>query len=147
MNADMSSSLWQARGTMSVLTGGFSVHEITNDAANWLTDEGAREGLLTIFLRHTSASLLIMENADPDVMADIMDALKRLAPENEELYRHRTEGPDDMPAHIRASLTQTHISVPVTDGRMELGTWQGIWLLEHRARAQTRELVLHYVGG
>ncbi|MBG51706.1 MAG: secondary thiamine-phosphate synthase enzyme [Rhodobiaceae bacterium] len=142
----MTSGLWQARGKISLTSGGFSVHEVTHKVAGWLNDEGAREGLLTVFIRHTSASLLIMENADPDVLADLMDALKRLAPEDDDLYRHRTEGADDMPAHIRTALTQTHLSIPVTEGRMDLGTWQGIWLLEHCAQAQSRELVLHYVG-
>jgi len=109
-------------------------------------EEGAQEGLLTVLVRHTSASLVIMENADPDVMADLMDSLANLAPEDPSRYRHGTEGPDDMPAHIRTALTQTHLSVPVTDGRMDLGMWQGIWLLEHRAQAQRRTLSLHYVG-
>lgn len=142
----MTSGLWQARGKITLTSGGFSVHEVTQKVATWLSDEGAREGLLTLFVRHTSASLIIMENADPDVMADLMDSLARLAPAEDGLYRHSTEGPDDMPAHIRTALTQTHISVPVSAGRIELGTWQGIWLLEHRARAQSREIVLHYVG-
>ncbi|MEQ9146555.1 MAG: secondary thiamine-phosphate synthase enzyme YjbQ [Parvibaculaceae bacterium] len=142
----MSTGLWQARGDLPVATGGFSVHEVTEKVAGWLQDEGAREGLLTVFLQHTSASLLIMENADPDVMADLMDALARIAPEDDALYRHITEGADDMPAHIRTALTQTHLSIPVTQGRLDLGTWQGIWLLEHRARAQSRRLTLHYVG-
>lgn len=142
----MTSSLWQARGKITLISGGFSVHEVTQKVATWLSDEGAREGLLTLFVRHTSASLIIMENADPDVMADLMDSLARLAPEEDGLYRHSTEGSDDMPAHIRTALTQTHISIPVSAGRMDLGTWQGIWLLEHRARAQSREIVLHYVG-
>jgi secondary thiamine-phosphate synthase enzyme len=137
--------LWQARGSMDVSTGGYSVHEVTDRVAEWLADQGARDGLLTVFLRHTSASLIIMENADPDVMADLMDALRGLAPERDD-YRHSTEGADDMPAHIRTALTQTHLSVPVSDGRLDLGMWQGIWVLEHRRQRQVRQLVLHYVG-
>lgn len=142
----MSGGLWQAQGSLDVPTGGYSVHEVTPQVEAWLSDEGGRDGLLTVFVRHTSASLLIMENADPDVMADVLDALARIAPEDESLYRHSLEGPDDMPAHIRTALTQTHLSVPVTNGRLELGTWQGIWLLEHRRQRQVRQLVLHFVG-
>ena len=142
----MGTSLWQARGHIETTTGGFSVHDMTGKIAAWLVEEGAQEGLLTVLVRHTSASLVIMENADPDVMADLMDSLANLAPEDPSRYRHGTEGPDDMPAHIRTALTQTHLSVPVTDGRMDLGMWQGIWLLEHRAQAQRRTLSLHYVG-
>ena len=141
----MGEALWQARGAVQVTTGGKSVHEVTSEVSAWLSEQGAREGLLSLFCRHTSASLIIMENADPDVLADLVDALRRLAPE-EVRYRHGLEGPDDMPAHIKTALTQTHLSIPVTDGRLDMGTWQGIWLLEHRARAHARELTLHYVG-
>jgi secondary thiamine-phosphate synthase enzyme len=142
----MGTSLWQARGRIETTTGGFSVHDMTGKVAAWLVEEGAREGLLTVLVQHTSASLVIMENADPDVMADLMDSLVRLAPQDPDLYRHGTEGPDDMPAHIRTALTQTHLSLPVTDGRMDLGVWQGIWLLEHRKTPARRTLALHYVG-
>lgn len=103
-------------------------------------------GLLTVFIRHTSASLLIQENADPDVQTDLETFLERLAPEDPARYRHTTEGPDDMPAHIRAALTQTHLSIPVTDSRMLLGAWQGIYLFEHRRAPQMREVVLHLAG-
>ncbi len=103
-------------------------------------------GLLTVFIRHTSASLLIQENADPDVQTDLETFLERLAPEDPARYRHTTEGPDDMPAHIRAALTQTHLSIPVADSRMLLGTWQGIYLFEHRRAPQMREVVLHLAG-
>jgi secondary thiamine-phosphate synthase enzyme len=142
----MRTSLWQARGQIEITTGGFSVHDVTGKVAAWLVEEGAREGLLTGLVQHTSASLVIMENADPDVMADLMDSLAYLAPEDPTRYRHGTEGPDDMPAHIRTALTQTHLSIPITDGRMDLGMWQGIWLLEHRKNPQRRTLTLHYVG-
>ena len=141
----MSGDLWQARESLDVATGGFSVHEVTPRILEWVADQGAKNGLLTVFIRHTSASLIIMENADPDVMADLMDSLARLAPEEAD-YRHSTEGPDDMPAHIRTALTQTHLSVPITDGRLDLGLWQGIWLMEHRRQRQVRQLVLHYMG-
>ncbi len=103
-------------------------------------------GLLTVFIRHTSASLLIQENADADVHTDLETFLERLAPEDPARYRHATEGPDDMPAHIRAALTQTHLSIPVADGHMLLGTWQGIYLFEHRRSPQTRDVVLHLAG-
>jgi secondary thiamine-phosphate synthase enzyme len=103
--------------------------------------------LVTLFIRHTSASLMIQENADPDVLLDLQAFLARLAPWGDKLYRHTTEGPDDMPAHVRAALTQTSLSVPVIGGCMVLGTWQGIYLWEHRARGQTREVILQYLGG
>ena len=103
-------------------------------------------GLLTVFVQHTSASLAIQENADPDVVRDLADFFERLAPENDARYRHRDEGPDDMPAHIRSALTQTSLTIPVVDGRMALGTWQGIYLFEHRAAAHRRSVVLHVLG-
>lgn len=103
-------------------------------------------GLLTVFIRHTSASLVIQENADPDVQTDLENFFEGLAPEDPARYRHSTEGPDDMPAHIRSALTQTHLSIPVADSRLLLGTWQGIYLFEHRSIPQTREVVLHLAG-
>jgi secondary thiamine-phosphate synthase enzyme len=103
-------------------------------------------GLLTIFIRHTSASLLIQENADPDVLRDLEAFFDRLVPDDLSLYRHVAEGADDMPAHIRAALTQTQISIPLTAGRLALGTWQAIYLFEHRTRTHRRELLLHLVG-
>jgi secondary thiamine-phosphate synthase enzyme len=106
---------------------------------------GARDGLLTLFIRHTSASLLIQENADPDVHTDLLDAFERLAP-REGAYVHDTEGPDDMPAHIKSALTSTSLSIPVKDGSLLLGTWQGIYVAEHRDRPHRREVVLHYIG-
>ena len=120
--------------------------EITGEIAAWLAGQAVREGLLTVFLRHTSASLIIQENADADVLRDLEAFLDKLVPEDPARYRHRAEGPDDMPAHIKGALTQSHLSLPVTGGRMQLGTWQGIYLWEHRRTPRRRELVLHLVG-
>ncbi len=120
--------------------------EITDEIAAWLAGQPVREGLLTLFLRHTSASLLIQENADSDVQRDLEAFFGNLVPEDLGLYRHRSEGPDDMPAHIKAALTQTQLSLPVSGGRMRLGTWQGIFLFEHRRVPRSRELVLHLIG-
>jgi len=111
----------------------------------WLADNRADDGLLTVFLRHTSASLTIQENADPAVLADLADALARLAPESRS-YRHDSEGPDDMPSHIKSMLTATSLSLPVLAGRMVLGTWQAVYLIEHRLAPHRREVLLHYVG-
>jgi len=122
------------------------LHEITGEVAHWLAQQTVQTGLLTLFIRHTSASLIIQENADPDVQTDLEAFLKRLVPEDESLYRHSAEGPDDMPAHIRGALTQTQLSIPVARGRMLLGRWQGIYLFEHRRRPQPREIVLHLAG-
>ncbi len=120
--------------------------EITGGIAAWLARQAVRDGLLTLFLRHTSASLTIQENADPDVQRDLEAFLAKLVPEDPALYRHRTEGPDDMPAHIKAALTQSHLSLPVEGGRLLLGTWQGIYLFEHRSRPRDREIALHLLG-
>jgi len=120
--------------------------EVTGEIVTWLAVQPLREGLLTLFLRHTSASLVIQENADADVQRDLEAFLDKLVPEDPALYRHRSEGPDDMPAHIKAALTQTHLSLPVSQGRMLLGTWQGIYLWEHRRKPRPRELVLHLAG-
>jgi secondary thiamine-phosphate synthase enzyme len=107
---------------------------------------GVQDGLLTIFVQHTSASLVIQENADPDVVLDLADYFERLAPEDDPRYHHTTEGSDDMPAHIRAALTQTSLSIPVVAGRMTLGTWQGIYLFEHRSAPYRRSVVLQLLG-
>ena len=120
--------------------------EITDQVSAWLARQAVAEGLLTLFLRHTSASLLIQENADPDVLADLAAFFATLVPEDQSRYRHAAEGPDDMPAHIKGALTQSQLSIPLADGRMLLGTWQGIYLFEHRRRPRPRELVLHLVG-
>lgn len=119
--------------------------DISREIAGVLVSEGAGDGLLTVFIRHTSASLTIQENADPDVRTDLLSAFDRLAPEDAP-YVHTIEGPDDMPAHIKTALTDTSLSVPVEGGRMVLGTWQGLYLFEHRARPHRREIVLHFLG-
>jgi secondary thiamine-phosphate synthase enzyme len=129
-----------------VSTEGKGLYDITAPIERWLEKCSVSTGLLTVFVQHTSASLAVQENADPDVIRDLDDFMRRLVPENDERYRHTIEGPDDMPAHIRAALTLTSLSVPVAGGRMTLGTWQGIYLFEHRARAHRRSTVLHLLG-
>src|SRR5579871_2064754 len=136
----------QAAHTLVVRTRKQGLVEITGDVADWTARQGMATGLLTLFCRHTSASLLIQENAAPEVRADLEAFLARLVPEYPQLYAHDDEGPDDMPAHIRAALTQTALSVPLVDGRLALGTWQGIFLFEHRHRPHDREVVLHLAG-
>ncbi|HEY9057026.1 MAG TPA: secondary thiamine-phosphate synthase enzyme YjbQ [Aurantimonas sp.] len=131
--------------TLRISTPGRSMVEISRQIAERLTAAGVRDGLVTVFIRHTSASLTIQENADPDVKHDLIGALDRLAPEDAP-YTHTIEGPDDMPAHIKSALTATSLAVPVSAGRMMLGTWQGIYVVEHRARPHSREIVLHYAG-
>ena len=133
----------QAGDTLSVQTPGRALVEITAPIARWVEAQAAGAGLLTVFCRHTSASLLIQENADPDVRADLLAFFARIAPEDPALYRHDDEGPDDMPSHIRTALTQVQLSIPVVAGRLALGTWQGLYLFEHRARPHRREVVLH----
>ncbi|KQQ91047.1 secondary thiamine-phosphate synthase enzyme [Aureimonas sp. Leaf324] len=130
---------------LSLQTKGQGLTDITREIAAALASHGAGDGLLTVFIRHTSASLTIQENADPDVQADLLTAFDRLAPETAP-YIHTIEGPDDMPAHIKTALTDTSLSVPVERGRMALGTWQGIYLFEHRSRPHRREVVLHFIG-
>ncbi|MCB4822088.1 secondary thiamine-phosphate synthase enzyme YjbQ [Roseicella aerolata] len=121
--------------------------DITGQVTGWCRDQGIATGLLTIWCRHTSASLLVQENASPDVRTDLEAFLARLVPDGGDgRYRHEEEGPDDMPAHIRAALTQTQLSIPVAEGRPVLGTWQGIYLYEHRTSPHRRELVLHLLG-
>ena len=122
------------------------IKEITAEVARWAEGQCVVVGLLTIYIKHTSASLLIQENASPDVRRDLDHFLRRIVPEDVTLYRHNDEGPDDMPAHIKSALTQTQLSIPVTDGRLQLGTWQGIFLLEHRASPHRRALVLTLIG-
>jgi len=134
----------QVMQRIEVATRGQGLVDVTRTIVDWVSVQGIGEGLLTVFCRHTSASLLIQENADPDVLADLKDFFARIAPPGAG-YRHDTEGPDDMPAHIRAALTQTQLSIPVSGVPM-LGTWQGIYLFEHRAAPHRRELVLHLIG-
>ena len=131
---------------LQVSTRGKGLYEITAHMASWLENAGIRSGLLTVFVQHTSASLTIQENADPDVVDDLNTFFNRLVPEDNRLYRHTCEGPDDMPAHIRAALTLTQLSIPVERGRMALGTWQGVYLFEHRAAPHRRTVLLHLIG-
>jgi secondary thiamine-phosphate synthase enzyme len=128
-----------------IKTTGKSLCKITNQVENMVKDSGINTGLCTLFLRHTSASLLIQENADPDVLKDLANFLSKLVPETA-TYIHDAEGPDDMPAHIRTALTHTSEQIPIAHNRLLLGTWQGIYLWEHRQRGQTRELVVHISG-
>jgi secondary thiamine-phosphate synthase enzyme len=134
-----------ATATLAVDTPGEGFVEITREAARFVADAGARDGSLFLFIRHTSASLTIQENADPDVRTDLVTALRRLAPESDP-WVHDTEGPDDMPAHVKSLLTGISLHVPVIGGALALGTWQGIYVAEHRARPHRREVVLQFVG-
>jgi secondary thiamine-phosphate synthase enzyme len=136
----------QAIHNITVETRGKGFYEITPEISRWVGTQGIGTGLLTVFIRHTSASLLIQENADPDVAGDLETFFSRLAPEDSRLYTHTIEGPDDMPAHIRAALTQTQLSVPVIGGQLALGVWQGIYVFEHRRSAHRRSVVLHLLG-
>jgi secondary thiamine-phosphate synthase enzyme len=129
-----------------VATDGPGLYEITAEVVTWVARQGISRGLLTVFLPHTSASLLIQENADPDVRADLERYFDRLVPEGARLYRHAAEGPDDMPAHIKAALTQVQLSIPVEDQRLGLGTWQGIYLFEHRRAPHARQVSLTLIG-
>jgi secondary thiamine-phosphate synthase enzyme len=135
----------QAVHRLGLQTKGRGLYEFTDKVLRWLASEKFSTGLLTIYCRHTSASLLIQENADPDVQTDLQNYFEEIAPESER-YIHSAEGPDDMPAHLRAALTQTSLTIPLVEGRPVLGTWQGIYLFEHRARPHDREIVLHVIG-
>jgi secondary thiamine-phosphate synthase enzyme len=134
-----------AGATLRVETPGAGFTEITAEAADFIARSGAGEGVLLVYLRHTSASLVIQENADPDVQRDLVTALDRLAPQDAP-WVHDTEGPDDMPAHVKAMLNGVSLHVPVTRGRLGLGTWQGLYLVEHRARPHSREVIFQFVG-
>jgi secondary thiamine-phosphate synthase enzyme len=131
-------SVQPARSELSEVT-----RSLESLVAEWVRETGKREGLCTVFVRHTSASLLIQENADPDVRRDLDAFFARLVPEGDPLYQHTTEGPDDMPAHVRSALTATSLSIPILAGRLALGTWQGVYLWEHRHKPSRRELVVH----
>ena len=135
-----------AQHGLEVATRGQGLHEITAEVARWVAGSGIADGLLTLFIRHTSASLLIQENAAPEVRDDLLAFLRGLAPEDAGRYRHQDEGPDDMPAHIRSAILPTQLSVPVGSGRLLLGTWQGIYVVEHRRAPHRREVVLHLIG-
>lgn len=136
----------QAQHRIAVSTSGKGLVEITAEIAGWLAKQRISIGLLTVFCRHTSASLLIQENADRDVRTDLEAFFERIAPEEPGRYVHDAEGPDDMPSHIRTALTQVQLTIPVSGGRMALGTWQGIYLFEHRRAPHRREVVLHLIG-
>lgn len=136
----------QALHRLEVRTAGRGLTEITAPVLRWVAAQGIGTGLLTVWCRHTSASLVVQENASPEVLDDLEDFLHRVVPEGSGLYRHDEEGPDDMPAHIRAALTQTQLSLPVVEGRPVLGTWQGLFVWEHRSRPHRREIVLHLIG-
>jgi len=126
-------------------TNGPGLYEITTPVVNWCQQQSMRDGLLTLFIQHTSASLTIQENADPDVCRDLQDFFSRIAPQNGP-YRHTAEGPDDMPAHIKAALTQTQLTIPLRQGKLALGTWQGIYVFEHRDHRHRRRVVAHLLG-
>ncbi len=134
-----------ANHSLTLATQGKGFIDMTGALAKWLEDIGAASGLLTVFVRHTSASLTIQENADPNVRRDLLDALEAFAPEGAH-YAHQEEGPDDMPSHIKAMLTSVSLGIPVIDGKMALGTWQGVYLIEHRASAHRRTVVLSFIG-
>jgi secondary thiamine-phosphate synthase enzyme len=126
-----------------ISTRGKGRYDFTREVVSWVSAQGPTTGLLTLFCRHTSASLVIQENADPDVVADLNDFFSRLVPEDTRLYRHTAEGPDDMTSHIRSALTATQLSIPIHQAELALGTWQGIYLFEHRVRPHQRSVVLH----
>lgn len=136
----------QATRSLEVATRGKGLTEITGEVRRWLAGQDIATGVLTVFCRHTSASVIIQENADPDVRTDLEAYLEAAAPEDPGRYVHGLEGPDDMPAHIRTMLTDVSLSIPIVDGRLALGTWQGIYVFEHRARPHRPEIVLHLMG-
>ena len=136
----------QAQESIHIDCSGRGLYEVTSQVDRWLQDSAMQSGLLTVFTPHTSCSLLIQGNADPDVLHDLETFFARVAPDGDAAYRHRMEGPDDMPAHIRAALTNVSLNIPVSRGRMLLGTWQGLYLYEHRHHAMRRQLVLHIIG-
>ena len=127
-------------------TRGRGLYEITDEVAGWISQNRFRDGLLTLHIKHTSASLLIQENADPDVRRDLESFFARLVPDGDPLFVHTAEGDDDMPAHIRSALTAVNLSIPVSEGRLSLGTWQGIYVWEHRKVAHSRVVTLHFIG-
>ncbi|HEX3810595.1 MAG TPA: secondary thiamine-phosphate synthase enzyme YjbQ [Rhizomicrobium sp.] len=136
----------QKSQTIEVSTRGPGLYDFTQEVTKFVAAAGLREGLLTCFIRHTSASLVIQENADPDVLADLEDFMRRIVSRDSKLYRHTAEGPDDMPSHIRAALTATSLAVPVLNGKPVLGTWQALYVFEHRDAPHKREVLLHILG-
>ncbi|HEX4808015.1 MAG TPA: secondary thiamine-phosphate synthase enzyme YjbQ [Bryobacteraceae bacterium] len=135
-----------AATTLTVPTHGKGFYAFTDQVSGWLSKQSASNGLLTVFIQHTSASLVIQENADPDVMLDLRDFFERLVPADVRGYRHTAEGPDDMTSHIRSTLTHTSLTIPVADGEMTLGTWQGLYVFEHRAQPHRRTVVVQFLG-
>ena len=131
-------------GELTIKTAGQGMIEFTQDVQNWLSEQSQRDGLCTLFVQHTSCSLIIQENADPSAQRDLEQWMNRLVPENDSLYTHTHEGPDDMPAHIKAALTATSIAIPVNNKSLMLGTWQGIFLWEHRNNSTSRQIALHF---
>jgi secondary thiamine-phosphate synthase enzyme len=138
--------LRQAYHELSIATRGRGLYKFTREVEAWIARNGFRDGLLTLHVQHTSASLLIQENTDPDVRGDLERFFSRLAPDGDPLFEHTTEGTDDMPAHVRAALTPVNLSIPVSSGRPALGTWQGIYLWEHRRASHTRRVAIHFIG-
>jgi secondary thiamine-phosphate synthase enzyme len=138
--------LRQSFHELTIITRGRGLYEFTREAESWIAKNGFKDGLITMHLRHTSASLLIQENADPDVRRDLEAFFKRLVPDGDALFIHTAEGDDDMPAHIRTALTTVNLSLPVRAGRPVLGTWQGIYLWEHRTQGHSRHVSLHFIG-
>ena len=136
----------QSTHRLEVSTRGKGFYEITREVGSWLSQQGLRTGMLSVYIQHTSASLVIQENADPDVVKDLETFFSRLVREDDNFYTHTSEGPDDMPAHIRAALTQTQLSIPILDSRPSLGDWQGIYVFEHRRRPHQRSVLLHALG-
>jgi secondary thiamine-phosphate synthase enzyme len=138
--------LRQIAATLGFDTAGRGLLEVTRRLESWVGESGIGTGLLTLFIRHTSASLVVQENAAPEVRADLDRFMARLVPDGDALFRHRDEGFDDMPAHVRSALTATQLSIPVREGRLVLGTWQGVYVWEHRLKPHRRELALHLIG-
>ena len=136
----------QAQFQFSISTKGRGVYKINNPIENWMQSQGIRSGLITLFIPHTSASLLIQENADPDVLKDLNSFFNRLIPDGDPLYDHQAEGPDDMPAHLKSILTQTNLTLSIIDKSIILGVWQGVFLLEHRFGRKQREVLVHLIG-
>ena len=138
--------LRQALHEIRIPTRGRGLYDFTAEVANWVAQNGLRSGLVTLHLRHTSASLLIQENADPDVRRDLENFFARLVPDGDPLFSHTAEGDDDMPAHVRTALTAVNLSIPVSQGQLALGTWQGIYLWEHRRAPHSRAVTVHFIG-
>jgi secondary thiamine-phosphate synthase enzyme len=136
----------QTQFSFVVSTRGRGIYCVSREVCGWVERQDIQSGLLTLFIPHTSASLLIQENADPDVLEDLNRFFNRLVPDGDSLFQHQDEGPDDMPAHVRSALTQTHLSIPVRDNKPGLGIWQGIYLFEHRTQPHKRDIILHLIG-